>query len=93
MNQTTIAGVSRMGGSERPNQVGAPDPEKRTSPIFDETDRDFLSMDLELETGVCYFNNRSYEVGSYVCSGSEMLHCQGRGVWLRAGTCELDESE
>ncbi|MDO9385347.1 MAG: hypothetical protein Q7T65_01460 [Thiobacillus sp.] len=65
-------------------QVGAPDPELRTSPIFDEFDED-LSPDLELETGVCYFNDMFYPVGQYLLSGSELLHCEERGVWVRRG--------
>jgi hypothetical protein len=64
-------------------QVGAPDPEKRTSPILDE-DEEF-SLDLELETGVCYFNDQSYPIGAYVLSGSELLHCEERGLWVRRG--------
>jgi hypothetical protein len=65
-------------------QVGAPDPELRTSPIFDEFDED-ISPDLELETGACYFNNLAYPVGQYLLSGSELLHCEERGVWVRKG--------
>lgn len=65
-------------------QVGAPDPELRTSPIFDEFDED-ISPDLELETGTCYFNNLAYPVGQYLLSGSELLHCEERGVWVRRG--------
>jgi hypothetical protein len=64
--------------------VGAPDPELRTSPIFDEFDED-ISLDLELETGACYFNNMVYPVGQYLLSGSELLHCGERGVWVRKG--------
>lgn len=62
-------------------QVGAPDPELKTSPIFDEDD-DELSLDRELEEGVCYFNNARYAHAQYVTSGDELLYCQ-RGVWLR----------
>lgn len=65
-------------------QVGAPDPEKRTSPILDE-DEEF-SLDLELETGACYFNDQSYSIGAYVLSGSELLHCEERGLWVRRGS-------
>lgn len=68
-------------------RVGAPDPELRNSPVFDATDDDELSYDLELETGVCYFNSRTYAIGSYVCSGDELLRCEERGVWVRAGSC------
>jgi hypothetical protein len=66
-------------------QVGAPDPERNTSPIFDEDDYDELSFDLELESGACYFNDVAYRVGDYVLSGNELLHCEERGVWIRRG--------
>lgn len=68
----------------RPPRVGAPDPELNTSPIFDENDDNLLSLDRELETGACYFNNVSYATGQYVHSGDELLHCE-RGVWVRTG--------
>jgi hypothetical protein len=68
-------------------KVGAPDPELKNSPIFDSMDFDELSLDLELETGVCYFNAESYAIGSYVCSGDELLRCEERGVWVREGSC------
>lgn len=70
--------------------VGAPDPELRNSPIFDSSDSDDLSLDLELEEGACYFNNKTFDIGSYVCSGSELLRCEGRGVWVREGACDRD---
>jgi hypothetical protein len=66
-------------------QVGAPDPERRTSPIFDEEDADDLSLDLELEAGACYFNDVSYPIGQFVRSGSEVLCCEEKGVWIRRG--------
>jgi hypothetical protein len=64
-------------------QVGAPDPEKRTSPILDE-DEEF-SLDLELESGACYFNGVAYPLGQFVRSGAELLHCEERGLWVRRG--------
>ncbi|HRH81479.1 MAG TPA: hypothetical protein PLW81_10585 [Thiobacillaceae bacterium] len=64
-------------------QVGAPDPELNTSPIFDEYEE--ISEDQELETGACYFNNVVYPMGQYLRSGSELLHCEERGVWVRRG--------
>ncbi len=67
--------------------VGAPDPELKNSPIFDESSDEFLSLDLELETGACYFNGVSYSIGQYVCSGDELLRCEERGVWVREGDC------
>ncbi|HXZ48814.1 MAG TPA: hypothetical protein VEG27_07315 [Usitatibacter sp.] len=70
-------------------QVGAPDPELDTSPIFDEDEE--ISFDRELESGACRFNGVTFRVGDYVLSGSELLHCEERGVWIRRG--ELHEPE
>lgn len=63
--------------------VGAPDHTLKTSPILD--DEVELSLDDEVETGVCYFNGAAYPLQSYVMSGDELLHCEGRGVWVRKG--------
>lgn len=67
--------------SDHVPEVGAPDPEKRTSPILDE-DEEF-SLDLELESGACYYNGVAYPIGQWVRSGSELLHCEERGLWVR----------
>lgn len=67
----------------RPLQVGVPDPELKTSPIFDEGDEEILSLDSELESPACYFNEIAYPIGQYVRSGEELLHCEGRGIWVR----------
>jgi len=69
--------------TNHPTQVGAPDSELQTSPIFDEYED--ISLDLELEAGACYFNAVAYPIGQYVLSGSELLHCEDRGVWVRKG--------
>jgi len=67
-------------------QVGAADPELKTSPIFDQDDE--ISLDLELEAGVCYFNDTVYRIGEYVLSGGEVLRCERRGVWMREGEAQ-----
>ncbi len=69
-------------------RVGAPDPERRNSPIFDSSTDELLSLDRELETGCCYFNGQPFALGQYVCSGEELLRCEDRGVWVREGSCE-----
>lgn len=74
--------MSRIGNVP---DVGPPDPELHNSPIFDESSSD--ELDLELEEGICYFNNKTFEIGAYVCSGNELLRCEGRGVWMREGSC------
>ena len=72
-------------------QVGAPDPERKISPIVDESEE--ISLDLELETGVCYFKRVAYALGQYVRSGSELLRCEPRGIWVRAGEMRPGEGE
>lgn len=67
--------------------VGAPDPELKNSPIFDVDADDEEALDVEYESGVCYFNGQSYGIGEYVCSGDELLRCEERGVWIREGSC------
>jgi hypothetical protein len=64
-------------------EVGAPDPEKKTSPILDEDEIEESSLDLELESGACYYNGIAYPIGQWVRSGSELLHCEERGLWVR----------
>jgi len=68
-------------------QVGAPDPELKTSPIIDESEYDehAASPDLELEAPVCYFNEEAFQLGAYVQSGAEVLQCTEHGVWVRRG--------
>ncbi len=78
--------------NDRIPQVGAPDPELKTSPIIDESEYDEHegSPDLEIETGACFFNGESFAIGQYVRSGSELLLCTGRGVWVRQGEVRPD---
>ena len=70
-------------------QVGAPDPELKTSPIVEDTDEESEVVAQEVEDlPVCYFNDSSYPNGEFVCSGSgELLHCKN-GLWIREGTCD-----
>ena len=68
-------------------QVGAPDPELNTSPIIDDSEYDetAASPGLEPEAPVCYFNGEAFPLGAYVQSGSDVLQCTERGVWLYKG--------
>lgn len=70
--------------------VGAPDPEKRNSPIIEELDEEAGGLGLEMgEAPVCYFNDTAFADHSEVCSGDERLRC-ARGSWLRVGSCDPD---
>jgi hypothetical protein len=71
-------------------QVGAPDPELRNSPIAEDTDEQTVDL-RQQEPGepVCYFNGETYANATYVCSGHELLRCD-YGIWVRSGTCDVD---
>lgn len=70
-------------------EVGAPAPDSKTSPIFDEADEE-APAEFDIETGVCYFNGQEYAIGAYVQSGDELLRCERRGVWVREGEVDRD---
>lgn len=66
--------------AQRP-QVGAPDPQRDTSPLFDEEEE--ISLELEPERSGCHFNDAAYSIGDCVRSGNELLQCEKPGVWVR----------
>lgn len=74
---------------DRISDVGAPDPELKTSPIVDEAEDD--SMERELESGLCYFNGTSYSIGQYVRTGAEVMRCEPPDVWVAVGEPGPDE--
>lgn len=80
-----------MEKQQRLHDVGAPDPEAKTSPILEESDEEFeILVQGQGELDTCYFNNVNYEEGSVVCSGSgERLRCE-KGIWIREGACDSD---
>lgn len=76
-----------MSGYGNRLQVGAPDPELQTSPILDDVDLEGYSTDVDEGAGCCFFNDSSFALGAFVCSGNELLRCEGLGVWIREGSC------
>ncbi|UCH16067.1 MAG: hypothetical protein JSW36_09800 [Burkholderiales bacterium] len=64
-------------------QVGAPDPQRDTSPIVGEEDQ--VEVEPNVLPGICYFNGVAYRIGDFVQSGSELLRCEAPGVWVRKG--------
>jgi hypothetical protein len=66
-------------------QLGAPDPERKNSPVAWEADEDTEALREEVpDEAVCFFNDRPYEHGTVVKSGSTVLRCD-HGLWLPAG--------
>ena len=70
--------------------VGVADPELNTSPIADEgaEETEVLRQEVPGEPA-CYFNNRRFETGSYVKSGTVVLKCD-YGIWIPAGPADPD---
>ena len=65
--------------------VGAPDPERRSSPVAWETDEDTETLRESVpDEAVCFFNDVAYKDGTIVESGNVRLRCD-HGVWLPAG--------
>lgn len=75
----------------KPIDVGAADPELKTSPILEEQDEEFEVLAQEVEDhAVCWFNSASYADGGYVCSSSRILLRCDKGIWVRKGSCDPD---
>jgi hypothetical protein len=72
---------------EQAPQVGAPDPERRNSPIQGDPEQPFELIREEIgdEAAGCYFNDQLYTEGSHVLSGSTYLRCD-HGIWVEVGT-------
>ncbi|HXW73217.1 MAG TPA: hypothetical protein VEK10_00275 [Steroidobacteraceae bacterium] len=68
-------------------QVGAPDPERRNSPIQTDPEQSFelLREQVGDEGPECYFNDARFPNGALVLSGSTCLRCE-RGIWVDVGT-------
>ncbi|RPI62048.1 MAG: DUF1496 domain-containing protein [Lysobacterales bacterium] len=72
-------------------RLGAPDPERKTSPVAWETDEDTETLRESVpDEAVCYFNDAAYRHGTVVESGSVRLRCD-HGLWLPAGPTEESE--
>jgi hypothetical protein len=66
-------------------QLGAPDPERKTSPVAWETDEDTDSLRESVpDEAVCLFNDTSYDHGTVIESGSSRLRCE-HGIWVPVG--------
>jgi hypothetical protein len=71
--------------SDRTEQLGALDPERKNSPVAWETDEDTETLRESVpDEAVCFFNDLAYGHGTVVQSGGTLLRCD-RGLWLPAG--------
>ncbi len=70
------------------SQLGAADPERKTSPVAWEADEDTETLRESVpDEAVCYFNDVGYVHDTVVKSGSALLRCD-HGVWLPAGPAD-----
>ena len=74
-----------MASLASPRNVGAIDPELKTSPVLEETDEESYELRQAVPDGsVCYFNGEVFATGAIVRSGSAVLECR-QGVWVEIG--------
>jgi hypothetical protein len=68
-------------------QVGAPDPERRNSPLLGDLKESFELVREQVgdEAPGCYFNDVLYADGRHVLVGQTYLRCE-RGIWVEAGS-------
>jgi hypothetical protein len=72
----------------RVQQLGAIDPERKSSPVAWEADEDTETLRESVpDVAVCFFNDLTYEHGTTVKSGSVVLRCD-HGLWLPAGPAD-----
>jgi len=72
----------------RTEQLGAVDPERKTSPVAWEADEDTEALRESVpDEAVCFFNDGAYDHGTVVKSGSVLLRCD-HGLWLPAGPAD-----
>jgi hypothetical protein len=67
----------------RTEQLGAVDPERKTSPVAWEADEDTETLRESVpDEAVCFFNDQAYNHGTVVKSGCD------HGLWLPAGPAD-----
>ena len=70
--------------------LGAPDPERKNSPIAWEMEEDPETLREGVpEEPVCYFNDQAYADATVIKSGAVLLRCD-RGVWVPAAASDPD---
>ena len=68
--------------------VGAVDPQLKTSPIAEEMSEDWDTLRQEVPEGaVCYFNGQQFQSGAFVRSGTVVLECR-EGLWVEVGPAD-----
>lgn len=70
--------------------VGAVDPNLKTSSIAQETSEDWHLLRQEVPEGttpMCYFNGEAFTSGSFVRSGTVVLECR-EGLWIEIGPAD-----
>jgi hypothetical protein len=72
---------------EHAPKVGAPDPERRNSPVQTDPEQSFelLREQVGDDAAGCYFNDEYYSNGSDVLCGTTYYRCE-RGIWVEIGT-------
>jgi len=77
-----------MASKSGPRNVGAIDPERKTSPVLEEMDEESYEVSQSIpDSSVCFFNGEAFATGSIVRSGAAVLKCS-RGLWVEIGPAD-----
>ncbi len=75
--------------TKKTQELGAPDPELKNSPIAWEGDEETEALREETpDEPECFFNDRPYSDGTVISSGSTRLRCD-HGIWIPAGPSDF----
>lgn len=68
--------------------VGAIDPELKTSPVLEETAEESYELSQQApDSAVCFFNGEVFATGEFVRSGAAVFECR-RGLWVEIGPAD-----
>lgn len=68
--------------ARKPEDLGAQDPELKSSPVAWELDEDTEALrETVAGDALCHFNGRTFSHGATIRSGSTILRCD-RGIWI-----------
>jgi hypothetical protein len=71
---------------DRPQDLGAQDPELKNSPVAWEADEETEALREEVPgSAACYFNGNAYAHDTLIRSGTTVLRCD-EGVWVPEGS-------
>jgi hypothetical protein len=76
-----------MASSAGTPDVGAIDPQLKTSPVLEQTAEEPYGPRQAVAGDACFFNGERFATGEFVRSGPVVLECRG-GLWVEIGPAD-----